>query len=1012
MAQIIRSEPSKKVSAKQPTTICSIGTSDRLRSPIEQFNRSFVGKRVLKTSFLLSGQSKRDTRKCFANIFRHTYHSVDGAVHPWNEGKDFDLLIPRRILNPKHQLKFNGLPISTDEVQLDHEYPDADGNEVLTPVEQIREFWSPYNLQELENLSWNLNRRKCLPYGLNVSQQNAWTLNQDINFNPAQVASGDGSSLYGPAPIAQQGFSFVKGKIAAGAATHFMSDKLVSEPMLTDVAHTHAEGESNMRKILKLFTERHTKEYDSANDSIINKANANFQPKHEIGKYYAQISSGAVYYTFENTGDTDMIVDMVVHKIKDGMGVGDNVAGRITDRILDHYGENWMDKRIRGKLDEFADLDSYRPDDVYLNPKVKFLPSSLRLNHNITANAVKAGTNVMVKYRTGDEGQGGADAASQNAQAVEAYNPGGKWGAEYRERMMDLTTPPFTDVYRQQIFVMAGKRKTLALRLPAKAYNPLQSVYTSGGRTADTSVLLNEHGYHVTFGITGKKARTVIEPQEIDAAQLIRGIGSKVIGVHHAATSFKIRGRYYESIVPAVCIEPHHYDEQSLDLEVDIAAMHDDKRIYSAAFNDMTSRDVDGRYIRLGIDGEMTKANQARFVSKANEQRDQRSRAARTEEQLDEDVFDMDTTPDGGGTPTNLGTSLSSKFDQEGMGSAQKKARRSKALKTLDKARRKAAQFVVSVTDSVEWAGDWINGHPHTVGLLKAGIEGIIALATSNPTLAAKAAIDSGVSVAQIEDIKEELMDDVSVIYDNTDLDSVKLHTVSNKRRRLLEDDYMPVYVDEDPDTSGIQPLTASGGGGSGGGSGGTMDVNITGVDLDGDANTTEALPVNIAQVTGSNISNNTVPVQGTVAVTDGGNGSLTVDGTVTANVQNASGTTLDVNQTPGLPSLTWTSSGTAKLNIGGLNSQGQPIAPTTNQYLYILQDLLPVINDWSGSPGTYDDQTVADGKVLKLTIKNGNPSGVVTTGNPLIMHNMGESNAELIAYEVDLYRGIDFVTN
>ena len=805
MAQIIRSEPSKKVSAKQPTTICSIGTSDRLRSPIEQFNRSFVGKRVLKTSFLLSGQSKRDTRKCFANIFRHTYHSVDGAVHPWNEGKDFDLLMPRRILNPKHQLRFNGLPISTDEVQLDHEYPDADGNEVQTPVEQIREFWSPYNLQELENLSWNLNRRKCLPYGLNVSQQNAWTLNQDINFNPAQVASGDGSSLYGPAPIAQQGFSFVKGKIAVNAATHFMSDKLVSEPMLTDVAHSHDEGESNMRKILKLFTERHTKEYDSANDSIINKANANFQPKHEIGKYYAQISSGAVYYTFENTGDTDMIVDMVVHKIKDGMGVGDNVAGRITDRILDHYGENWMDKRIRGKLDEFADLDSYRPDDVYLNPKVKFLPSSLRLNHNITANAVKAGANVMVKYRTGDEGQGGADAASQNAQAVEAFNPGGKWGAEYRERMMDLTTPPFTDVYRQQIFVMAGKRKTLALRLPAKAYNPLQSVYTSGGRTADTSVLLNEHGYHVTFGITGKKARTVIEPQEVDAVQLIRGIGSKVIGVHHAATSFKIRGRYYESIVPAVCIEPHHYDEQSLDLEVDIAAMHDDKRIYSAAFNDMTSRDVDGRYIRLGIDGEMTKANQARFISKANEQRDQRSRAARTEEQLDEDVFDMETTPDGGGTPTNLGTSLGSKFDQEGMGSAQKKAKRSKALKTLDKARRKAAQFAVSVTDSVEWAGDWINGHPHTVGLLKAGIEGIIALATSNPTLAAKAAIDSGVSVAQIEDIKEELMDDVSVIYDNTDLDTVKLHTVSNKRRRLLEDDYQPVYVDEDPDTEGIQ---------------------------------------------------------------------------------------------------------------------------------------------------------------------------------------------------------------
>lgn len=814
MAQIVKSDNSKLSSAKQPSTICSIGDNDRLRSSIEQFNRSFVAKRVLKTSFLLSGESKRDYRKVFANCLRHTYHNpkVDGRDWPTNPNND--ILCPRRLQNKNHYIEYNGINVSTDEIKLD----DSE--------DQVREFKSPYSLQFMEDLSWNLNRRKCLPYGLVVSQQNHFTLNTPQSYDVSLMgyAQQDNSALalpiYGDLND-KFGNGFAKVRKISNGATNIQveSDKLVSEPLLTDVSHDFTAGQSQMRKLLSYLNDRHFKEYtaDVANPSV----NAKWQPKHAVGKYHAQIQSGAAYYTFVNTGDSDMIVDMVVHKIKDGMAVTEHTEmDNLTMKILLHYGENWMDKRIRAANNDLYNdtisMGSYRPDDVYINPKVKFLPSSLRLNHRNTVKATPAGRDVLVKYRHADE-LGNADIpdpAQQELAAKEGFNPEGKWGQEFGYRLEDLSSPPFVDVYREQIIVKAGKRKTLTLRLPSKSYDPTQAVYSTTAYEDGLSGVMNEHGYHVTFGVTGKKARTIVEPEaEVGVNPEVIKMGSKMIGVHHAATSFKVIGRYYESIIPAVCVAPDNYSEQSLDLEPDVAQYMNEPRMYSALFNDVTSRDVDGRYIRLGTDGTSTKAQQTRLIAKFNEWHDNSMRASRAEDQIDEDeLMDQDL---GDGQTARV------KIKQEVDATAgmtperapkEKKAKSDQMAKGFDKLRRKLAKFTSSIPDKIEEAAKWRDGHPHTVKLVKDTIVFLGTLWTgtdAQKAIAAEAAIHSGVSKEEIYAAQAEVVGSSSIGYDmldvtNTAYDNVNLFTVDYKRRKLMATDDI-VVVDNDPNADGIQ---------------------------------------------------------------------------------------------------------------------------------------------------------------------------------------------------------------
>jgi hypothetical protein len=925
MAQLIRAEPSTKKSAKQPTTICSLGTSDRLRSSIEQFNKSFVGKRVLKTAFLLSGESKRDYRKVFTSLLRHTFHGPNvGENGHWSSDPAKDILCPRRTQDPDHTVSYNGVELSTDEIQLE---PTG------LVVDQVREFVSPYSLQFMEDLSWNLNRRKCLPYGLSVSQQNDWTLNtpnMDVNEMAPEIdAQGNAkpTAIFGLDVNSFAGHKSSDKAIAVADPTeedadniatrrYFLSDKLVSEPLLTDVIHDSKEGQSQMRSMISLLNDRHFKGYAAADPATSIKAR--WQPKHPIGKYQAQIQSGACYYTFVNTSDSDMIVDMVVHKIKDGMAIGVGAGNQsITDRIFEHYGENWMDARIRASnsdlMNDGAGAMKHRPDDIYINPKVKFLPSSLRLNQRNTAKAVRAGTNVLVKYRHMDEipAAAGLNPAADEALAVENFNPNGKWGSEMRERHMDLSVPPFTEVYRQQVIVLAGKRKTLTLRLPSKSYDPTQAVYTTGQFDSDTSSILNEHGFHVSFGVTGKKARTIIEPAgQIDPAE--KKAGSKVIGIHHAATSFKVIGRYYESIIPAVCVAPDDFTEQDLKLEPDVAHYMDDKRMYSAMFNDVSARDVDGRYIRLLTDGQATKAQAERQSTKFKDWRRNRLTASRADKNLDESVMEEDSTEQTGGQSIKGKVKL-----QYTTPDRQKKAVKG-TYEALDKLRRKIATFfssMPSIPDTIETVGEWMDGHPHTVKKVKSAILAIGAWRSGDPKLAAmalEAAVDSGVTYEEIIAAKNELNDASlagSAMMNLDTYDNLQLHTVDQKRRRLTTDEEI-VWIDHDPTTDGIQQEDPA-----------PTDVNIT----------NDSVNVNVMD---ENLNVNVT------------NESLDVSATVT--------NTVDVNDTHVDPLtngifVTLTESGLAKL--GALGDSG---------ISYITQKLTNMVNYRATLPSTDANYTTA----------------------------------------------------
>lgn len=793
MAQVIYAEPKKKQKAKQPTTVCSLGSGDRLRSSIEQFNRSFVGKQVLKSSFSLSGVSKRDQRCVFSNIIRHTYHSSSAQLDHWNRdeasyatgygNQPLDIAAPRRLIDAGHTLEFNGVQISTDEIRLGEQYDGEEGG-----YDTPREFWMPYNLQCMEDISWNLNRRKCLPYGVSVSQQNNYT------YNPQLLGNIETFPVYGTGLQPASGFALVKQSTnTQGVVTEkYLSDKLVSEPLLTDVDITKglSDGESQCRKLLRLLNLRpyKTQTLEAANTT----------PWNAVGKYHTQLSNGVVYYTFSNTGDVDQIVDMVVHKFKDKTGVAEKAGTTITQRILDHYGENWMDARVRQhNQDLYAYVDKqqgYRPDDVYYNPKVKFLPSSLRLGRaEHQTQTLQVGLDRTINY-SGDQGHDEEQ---------------GRKGVEFNSHFQEFAnSPPFVDVYRQQVIVQAGKRKTIALRLPAKSYDPTKHASMQGPRDT-TSILLNEHGFHVTFGVCGKKARTIIEPSE-EPNDIVAQQGAKVIGVHHAPSSFKLIGRYYETVIPAVCVDPEIFNEVDMKLDLDVAAYQDDPRMQSATFNDGTNRDVIGRYTRLLVDGQATRAaalkQLSNFMSSAT------SKAETSENMEVQHSIKQEQDDAGlGVTVDSYLSSLASTDLPSGTSEEQAKLAEEYGFNLMSHLDHQVSSFkraAAFLGDTIPSAKAWYDGSPVTVKTIYDFGEFLVNSRTGDKAKAAEKL--SGLNLENMADIWQEQKAAFPGFYTDFQNAAVTyMNTPVKQRRRLTESGTEVVAVDGDTTQAGIQQSSA-----------------------------------------------------------------------------------------------------------------------------------------------------------------------------------------------------------
>ena len=960
---VMFSDPKKAKSEKLPTTTCSLGGNDRIRSTLEHFHRTFVSKRNFQSSFVLSGTSNRDRRKCFSSLFRHTIHNSQletNADQAWFMNSNRDMLLPRRVIEPNHHLMYNGVGVKTDEIRLDEHYPHSGDDDIPNEVskytpQMVREFVAPYSMQMLETMSWNLNRHKVLPYGLSASQQAQFTFNGHSTFDTFRSGFRmlKAASNYGDS------------NTVAPTNIQYESNMLTASPVLCDLDYKF-EGTSPVVHALRMMNQRYPKPvldnldtqlqtdlYDEAQGteqdpypSIVDgvrqtnlgiapvEANPLMTPHNQIGTYHCQLSSGIAYYTFSNTGDSKLIVDMVVHKMKEGMAAMQGENDNLTSRILKHYGEIWMDKRIRKRdqlyVDTFTDPEKqFAPSDIYLNPKVKFMPASCRLPDRETK--IELGHRLINR----DE----IVYPDHNLKGINGFVAGTQ-----HQAAVDMTNPPFVDIFRKQVYIPAGKRKTIAIRFPAKSYDPSRAVYTEG--VQDThSVILNEHGYHILFGVTGEKTRTIIDPT---VQQQAAGIGPRVVGQHNAPTSFKVLGRYYETVLPAVCIDPDNNFEQSVSCEMDVLPSFADqsendgtagqqrfvdnieKRIFSATYADATQREVIGRYVRRLIDGQTTRAAQQEAEENEESEYNQMELASG----YDDSTTDISNLPDVVDIPEarllserSVATEIYRQITTETIQTAYPAPEHCESyehqgqqfLNAMNKA---VTRFITRLPRTISWVRKYISGTEKTVEMLSDVLTHLCAFTTSHPKLCATAQALSGVPPGTIEGFcaafnaaktatinkfknSAELVQLLGNTYSSSqwgagsaitqsDIDTAVTSLVNNfnpfklftglkqvKHRRLADDGTAITYVDTDDATAGIQPLTSTGGSG-----GGTINVNMP----------TE-MDVNITEIAGSTVTGSTLPISGAVTtsgtatvtqagpvtIQDGGN-SITVDGGVDVN--------------------------------------------------------------------------------------------------------------------------------
>jgi len=181
--------------------------------------------------------------------------------------------------------------------------------------------------------------------------------------------------------------------------------------------------------------------------------------KEDYGRYKAQLGVSTATFTFVNTGDSAMIVDMVVHRAKENeqmykldpilwntlrSTIGDPLSSPtdLHPYIVDTYGKNYLDYHQRNE-DRLMTTYQRKATDVDKDPKVKFLPTS---------------------YRTPVRAQ---------QKAIRNTNPGFNNNNVIRENQVSQPdTPGFVDIKREHVIVPPNCRKTISITMPAKQYDP------------------------------------------------------------------------------------------------------------------------------------------------------------------------------------------------------------------------------------------------------------------------------------------------------------------------------------------------------------------------------------------------------------------------------------------------------------------------------------------------------------------------------------------------------------
>jgi hypothetical protein len=453
--------------------------------------------------------------------------------------------------------------ISPERPVLNHSHPfseKVDGKSVLF---NNTTWYSPFCLQELETLSWNLNRMKLLPtpkgnYVLGTLSNLPGRLKKDCILSADDFVN-DHADLIDPDFRSNLSNAFGVYKDVLYDPT----SKTVSP--LCEIGRRYGKTSFQDSKA-KAFLPRD----DPSSEIKI------FETKKDtsVADFKAQLGKSEMTFTFVNTGDTTMIVDAVVHRGKDQMCVGvnaptvgdDDVPIPLADHHLDlthqllvPYCNNYIAYHKANQTRKVSDEVPVALDVLY-DPDTKFVPTSYRLP--------KAGNGVS----------GVIDVDGKQVASNE--------------------TVGFIDIARRKIIVLPNSRKTVRFIIPTKSYLPCDCDYTG---------LINDESVAITFGVTGKTTKVVADTEGDKLA-------SQAVGRTAAPTSFHIIGSETQQVYPCAIQEFVEYYKQIYKLpDPELAKGQDaSKQLHSAVYIGPNLRDIKSRYAHLMIDdGTMTRGQAA-----------------------------------------------------------------------------------------------------------------------------------------------------------------------------------------------------------------------------------------------------------------------------------------------------------------------------------------------------------------------------------------------------------------
>lgn len=434
---------------------------------------------------------------------------------------------------------------------------------VTAPVGSV--WYSPYCLKELETISWNINNFKLKPIATGLYHQPA-----DTEL-PGRVARDD---------------------VAGNEDDNLVSGSSV---MLSQVSSTPSWFENQQ------YSPHRTGNTIYAQDSIVRSTGLQHTglrgAKDHLGNYNVQLGRGDLNFTFVNTGDTTMIVDCVVHRAKeseifhpfDGPELPANEQpynpGDIQSEITKPYEVNYMSYHTANQDRKVSDYVR-EAEDVVVNPEVKFLPTSYRLSkvaNPIAPTVASGGELISTSASYGATSTGTQDPVVTNIQEARA-------------------PPNFIDIQRKRLIIGPNQRKTLNLVMPAEHYDPTSSYYNG---------VFNDHGFAVTFGITGKTTKIVV-PAGLDVGPAAVARSSQFVGRTAAATSWHIFGHESQTVYPVHLTEKDDYASQ-INRLADPQLISGQKYtkdglklLQEAVYAGPSGRQIDGRYAFLLTDGDPT----------------------------------------------------------------------------------------------------------------------------------------------------------------------------------------------------------------------------------------------------------------------------------------------------------------------------------------------------------------------------------------------------------------------